>query len=143
MVDALEIAFEAIDIDEPVFDEQVKEKMVDLPRVEESLNILKPKKETPPVQEIIKMEEAKMDKEKEIVFEAVTKHVTQSLPKHVPQHVPLYENIDMLYSGLAVSNDMVGFPLGPPKNAMEPPKEKPPPPPVDDDDLNSVSYYIV
>lgn len=139
MVDALDIAFEAIDIDEPVFDEQVKEKMVDLPRVEESLNILKPKKETPPAQEIIKMEDVKQ----EAVVEAVTKQFTQSTLKHVPQHVPLYENIDMLFSGLAVSNDIVGFPLGPPKNAMEPPKEKPPPPPVDDDDLNSVSYYTV
>lgn len=56
----------------------------------------------------------------------------QSEPQNI-KPIPLYENIDILYpSGHSTNNDFIGFPLGPPINAIQPPKEKPPPPPVDD-----------
>jgi len=47
-------------------------------------------------------------------------------PKHL-RPVPVYENIEIFYSGLEISQGSAGTPLGP----MEPPKEKPPPPPTE------------
>lgn len=65
--------------------------------------------------------------------------------------IPLYENIEILYpSGHSTNNDFIGFPLGPPINAIQPPKEKPPPPPVDDpiddeiaSDVRIFQYLII
>ncbi|XP_044312975.1 uncharacterized protein LOC108043908 isoform X2 [Drosophila rhopaloa] len=49
-------------------------------------------------------------------------------PKHL-RPVPVYENIEIFYSGLEISQGSAGTPgtLG----LMEPPKEKPPPPPTE------------
>ncbi|XP_017081667.2 myb-like protein P isoform X2 [Drosophila eugracilis] len=47
-------------------------------------------------------------------------------PKHL-RPVPVYENIEIFYSGLEISQGSVGAPMG----LMEPPKEKPPPPPTE------------
>ncbi|XP_041565234.1 intrastrand cross-link recognition protein isoform X4 [Drosophila elegans] len=47
-------------------------------------------------------------------------------PKHL-RPVPVYENIEIFYSGLEISQGSAGVPPG----LMEPPKEKPPPPPTE------------
>ncbi|XP_033166593.1 uncharacterized protein LOC117145158 isoform X2 [Drosophila mauritiana] len=47
-------------------------------------------------------------------------------PKHL-RPVPVYENVEIFYSGLEISQGSVGAPVG----LMEPPKEKPPPPPTE------------
>jgi len=64
------------------------------------------------------------------------------IPENQPKPVPLYENVDLLNMPI-VTNEMMGFPLGPPTNNMQPPKEKPPPPPIEDFDelaLEDVSF---
>ncbi|XP_043862192.1 uncharacterized protein LOC120454631 isoform X2 [Drosophila santomea] len=47
-------------------------------------------------------------------------------PKHL-RPVPVYENVEILYSALEISQGSLGAPVG----LMEPPKEKPPPPPTE------------
>ncbi|BFF90123.1 formin-J [Drosophila madeirensis] len=47
-------------------------------------------------------------------------------PKHL-RPIPVYENIDIFYTGLELSQSSGALPMG----SMEPPKEKPPPPPTE------------
>ncbi|KQS38412.1 uncharacterized protein Dere_GG12563, isoform E [Drosophila erecta] len=47
-------------------------------------------------------------------------------PKHL-RPVPVYENVEIFYSALEISQESVGAPVG----LMQPPKEKPPPPPTE------------
>ncbi|XP_026850815.1 formin-J isoform X1 [Drosophila persimilis] len=47
-------------------------------------------------------------------------------PKHL-RPIPVYENIDIFYTGLELSQISGSMPVG----SMEPPKEKPPPPPTE------------
>lgn len=160
MIEALELAFKAIDTEsyncddtasslfssnhpEPIYEnvEEIQELYQELENEEKQLKEAAAAAVAPPTPAIVQPTTKStviIELEEEPYYQVPKSSPPEpyyQVPK--PRPVPLYENVEIAYNASNLKYPTAPLPLPPTTASLEPPKEKPPPPPVDsstDDD---------